>query len=410
MSVIQSAVSDNTVIQGLTDDDARTTSQRDVMFVISALGIGGSERKIVRIATALAASGTRVSMCVLGRPYTLLPHLQDHIPVTTLDRTHRLSRRTMQQLARQIRAQGPATVIAVDLFALLYAAMALRSSGSSARRVALINTTTFVRRRDRLFMLGYAPLLRGSDLLVFGSTRQREQWTGAYRLGGTPACVIHNGVDLARFAPGIAARGATRDAFGFAPGEMVIGSVGRLAPEKNQVAIVRAAAQLRRSGAEVRVLLAGDGPMREEIVSEAGRLGIEERVMLAGEVTDVRPLLAAMDVFVLPSTSVETFSNAALEAMAMSLPVVLSDIGGAREMVAEGTEGFIIPPGDDAALRHALEQFSCDPARRQRMAAAARARVEREFSFGRMVEAYRALIAPAGDRDATVAGGSLSSA
>jgi glycosyltransferase involved in cell wall biosynthesis len=190
----------------------------------------------------------------------------------------------------------------------------------------------------------------------------------------------------------------------------VIGSVGRLAPEKNQVAIVRAAAQLRRSGAEVRVLLAGDGPMREEIVSEAGRLGIEERVTLAGEVTDVRPLLAAMDVFVLPSTSVETFSNAALEAMAMSLPVVLSDIGGAREMVAEGTEGFIIPPGDDAALRHALEQFSCDPARRQRMAAAARARVEREFSFGRMVEAYRALIAPAGDRDATVAGGSLSSA
>src|SRR5690606_34019708 len=211
---------------------------------------------------------------------------------------------TMQQLARQIRAQGPATVIAVDLFALLYAAMALRSSGSSARRVALINTTTFVRRRDRLFMLGYAPLLRGSDLLVFASTRQREQWAGAYRLGVTPACVIHNGVDLARFAPGIAARGATRDAFGFAPGEMVVGSVGRLAPEKNQVAIVRAAAQLRRSGAEVRVLLAGDGPMREEIVSAAGRLGIEERVTLAGEVTDVRPLLAAMDVFVLPSTSV----------------------------------------------------------------------------------------------------------
>ena len=60
MSVIQSAVSDNTVIQGLTDDDARAASQRDVMFVISALGIGGSERKVVRIASALAASGTRV--------------------------------------------------------------------------------------------------------------------------------------------------------------------------------------------------------------------------------------------------------------------------------------------------------------------------------------------------------------
>src|SRR5690606_16281142 len=281
-------------------------------------------------------------------------------------------------------------VIAVDLFALLYAALALRGTGLTAtRRIALINTTSFVRWRDRAFMLGYAPLLRGSDLLVFGSDRQRAEWTRRYRLGTAPGCVIHNGVDLARFAPGGAARDAARASWGASEATRVLGSVGRLAPEKNQVAIIRSAAQHCRAGHDVCVLLVGDGPMRNVLIEEAARLDIGSRLKLAGEVKDVRPLLAAMGVVVLPSTSVETFSNAALEAMAMALPVVLSDIGGAREMITDGLEGFIFPPGDDAALRQALEACM-ESTRRQQLASAARARVEEKFAFGRMVEAYRA--------------------
>lgn len=401
MDVIRHAVSDKALIQGLTEQASSAASQCDVLFVISALGVGGSERKIVRVATALAASGTRVAMCVLGAPYTLAGELHERIAVVKLHRSFRLSRRVVLGLRRQMRTRRPRTVIAVDLFALLYAALALRGTGLSAtRRIALINTTTFVRWRDRAFMLGYAPLLRGSDLLVFGSGRQRTEWTRRYRLGATPGCVIHNGVDLARFETGGAGRDAARASLGVSEATRVIGSVGRLAPEKNQVAIVRAAAQLCRDGHDVRVLLVGDGPMRNSLTDEAARLGIGSRLMLAGEVRDVRPLLAAMDVFVLPSTSVETFSNAALEAMAMALPVVLSDIGGAREMITDGLEGFVFPPGDDAALRQAI-QACMDSPRRQQMAAAARARVEEEFAFGRMVEAYRAIIAPAsreGDR------------
>lgn len=378
------------LIQALTEPGP----QCDVLFVISALGVGGSERKIVRIATALAASGTRVAMCVLGAPYTLASELHERVAVVKLDRRFRLSGRVVLALKKQMRARMPRTVIAVDLFAVLYASFALRGTALNAtRRIALINTTTFVRWRDRAFMLGYAPLLRGSDLLVFGSDRQRAEWTRRYRLGAAPGCVIHNGVDLARFSPGGAARDAARASLGVSAATRVIGSVGRLAPEKHQVAIVRAAAQLCRDGHDVRVLLVGDGPMRASITDEAARRGIGSRLLLAGEVQDVRPLLAAMDVFVLPSTSVETFSNAALEAMAMALPVVLSDIGGAREMITDGLEGFIFPPGDDAALRQALEACM-DAARRQQMAAAARARVEEEFVFARMVEAYRAIIAP----------------
>ena len=386
------------------DDPPRCTATNacDALFVLSALGVGGSERKIARLTAALAQDGLRVAVCALGPPYTLKPELHGAVQVVTLDRRRRVSPRVIRTLRDLIIAQRPRTLIAVDLFALLHVRVALwlarrrtagKAPGDIHRVVALINTTTFARRRDRVFMLGYVPLLRSAGLLVFGSQRQRAAWLQRYPLGKARSCVIHNGVDAQHFARGAApAKDAARQRIAASAQGIVLGTVGRLAPEKNQLALVRAVARLCSEGLDVHLLLAGDGPMRAAIQAEAQALRIAERVTLGGEVRDVRLLLAAMDVFVLPSTSVETFSNAALEAMSMHLPVVLTDIGGAREMVTDGSEGFIVPPGDQAALEQALRVLCNDAALAGRMGAAARARVEGQFAFARMVEAYRAII------------------
>nr|PZN61588.1 MAG: hypothetical protein DIU62_13235 [Pseudomonadota bacterium] len=374
----------------------------DALFVLSALRMGGSERKVARVATALAAGGTCVGLCALGAPYTLREALA-HLPLWTLDRRHRVSPRVARALRRILVQQRPGTVFAVDLFALFYLRWALHGSGlAHPRVVALVNTTTFVRRRDRLFMLGYAPLLRGADLLVFGSSRQREQWLRRYRLAATASCVIHNGVDTARFAG--AGAGSVMDArsrLSIPPRRFVIGSVGRLAPEKNQCALVRVLERLCAGGVDAHLLLAGDGPERDALLATAHGRGVAQRVTLAGEMLDVRDALAAMDVFALPSTSVETFSNAALEAMAMGRPVVLTDIGGAREMIEDGAEGFIVPAGDEPALGDALRKLASDPGLVLGMGAAARLRAAREFSFDAMVEAYRAIIGARAARGAT---------
>src|SRR5690606_36983117 len=129
----------------------------------------------------------------------------------------------------------PRTAFAVDLFALLYLSIAQRLAGlRDVQRVVLINTTDFVRRRDRLFMHGYAHLLRHSDLLVFGSFRQRDAWQRRYRLADVPNVVIHNGVDAAHFARSASlAPQAAREQAGIPAGRLVIGTVGRIAPEKN---------------------------------------------------------------------------------------------------------------------------------------------------------------------------------
>jgi glycosyltransferase involved in cell wall biosynthesis len=89
------------------------------------------------------------------------------------------------------------------------------------------------------------------------------------------------------------------------------------------------------------VILVGDGAERDQIVSESRKLAVSDSVTLAGAVDDVRPYLAAADVFVLPSIAVETFSNAALEASAMGLRCVISDVGGAHEMFPDGSFGVV---------------------------------------------------------------------
>jgi glycosyltransferase involved in cell wall biosynthesis len=112
-----------------------------------------------------------------------------------------------------------------------------------------------------------------------------------------------------------------------------------------------------------------------------------------GAVEDVRPLLAALDIFVLPSNAVESFSNAALEAMSMGRPVILSNIGGAREMIHDGVEGYVVNPTELAARLPAIvSQLYADSRKRKQMGVAARHRAVTCFSVPAMVAGYRGLL------------------
>jgi glycosyltransferase involved in cell wall biosynthesis len=172
----------------------------------------------------------------------------------------------------------------------------------------------------------------------------------------------------------------------------VIGCVGRLDREKNQSALLSVAARLNSETQRCDVLLIGDGPERESLKQQAIDLGIGDRVHFLGRMDDVRCALAAMDVFALPSIAVETFSNAALEAMAMSLPVVLSDIAGAPEMVVDGETGFLYEKDDLERLTNLLVRLRDDEALRETIGRNAREAVARRFDINQMYDAYEALL------------------
>jgi glycosyltransferase involved in cell wall biosynthesis len=159
-------------------------------------------------------------------------------------------------------------------------------------------------------------------------------------------------------------------------------------PEKNHLQLLDAVARLHREGRDVRALLVGDGPMAPAIRSRARSLGIEDRVSMPGLQSDVRPFVAAFDVGIICSTAVETLSLSALETMAMGIPMVMSDLGGASEVV-DGANGRIVPVGDLSGLCGALASF-VDPASRKAAGARARATVEHRFSQDLMVGSYAA--------------------
>ena len=189
---------------------------------------------------------------------------------------------------------------------------------------------------------------------------------------GKPVSVIPYGVDLERFRPVPRERN----------GSVTIGAVSRLSPEKGFGHLLRAVALVRDRGVALEVILAGDGPSRASLERLAADLGLRERVAFAGEVAheDVPAVLARLDVAAMPSTW-EGFGVSAIEASAMELPVVASDIHGIPDVVLDGETGILVPPASPAALADAIERLARDAPLRRAMGAAGRSFVERNYDW-----------------------------
>ncbi len=370
-------------------------TQCDVLFVFSTLIMGGSERKIVRLANDLVENGVHVSVAYLNPPITLQPMIRPEIRVENLRRKGKFSFAALRRLKRLVSSLEPKVVVAVNLYPALYVRMVgAGRSDRPWRKMCLLNTSTFVRMRDAIFRPAYLWALRGMDRVVYGSEGQRSAWVNPGDSVWSRSLVVYNGVDSAMFSKTLVSTSASelRNRLGVPEDCFCFGTVGRLVPEKNQIALIEALDCLARTGRKLHLLIVGDGPLRGDLEQTARRFGVAGMVTFLGEVEDVRPALAAMDLFVLPSTSVETFSNAALEAMAMGSPVILSGIGGATEMVTDGTEGYIVPVAQLGTRLPALIAGLYDSRPIQRaMAEAARHRVVREFSIHRMTDSYMAL-------------------
>jgi glycosyltransferase involved in cell wall biosynthesis len=150
-------------------------------------------------------------------------------------------------------------------------------------------------------------------------------------------------------------------------------SVGRLHAQKGHATLIEAVAACRDRDVHVDLAVAGEGPLRGELVALARRLGIEDRVQLLGRCEDVRKLLRATDVFAFPSLY-EAVGIALLEAMACGVAIVASRVGGIPEIVADGVSGLLVPPGEVVPLAEALIRLAHDPGHRIVLGQAARDR------------------------------------
>lgn len=374
----------------------REAAGLDVLFVLNNLAVGGSETKVVRLANSLLARGVQVGVAYLNDPAPLLRDIQAGVLTWHLSRQGRFSLKATSALRQLIEQQRPRNVVSVNLYPALYVVTATRWSGPRPQTIGLMNTTEMRRGAGWKRKL-YSRVLQYLDRTVYGCELQRDAWLAPDNPMRPRSSVIYNGVDLNRFSPSRTGAAEQRAQYGIGERTFVVGSVGRLVPEKNQLPLIDAVADLRKSGADVQLMLVGEGPMRSTLEQRANERGIHQAVTLTGALPDVRVVLKMFDVFVLPSLS-ETFSNAALEAMAMQVPVILTRTGGAAEMIEDGREGYIVDVEDlPQRLPELLNQLRLDNVLRTRMAGAAALRAQQAFSWEGMVAAYQSML---GSREA----------
>jgi glycosyltransferase involved in cell wall biosynthesis len=360
-----------------------------LLFVTGSLVHGGAERHTITLLNRLAERGHECHAAYVQDNASQLGRLQGAASAECLHAGRYLDFAALERLKDLIEKTQPTAVLAANPYAMLYASIALRRSGVRAPLMVTFHTTLLRDAKSWLQMLYYRPLFWSADSLVFVCESQRRHWLRRLVLGRSSR-TIHNGVDLEHWrSPGPEVRTRMRRVLGLADQDYVVAISAVLRPEKNHLQLLEALARLRGRGIAARALLIGDGPMRAAIEARARALGLE--VLIAGFQQDVRPFLAAADAVALCSTSVETFSLAALEAMALGRPVVLSEIGGAAEMVRPGEEGFLFPAGDTHALVERLAALS-DPRLREDMGARARETVEARFSERAMVDRYEGLL------------------
>jgi len=190
------------------------------------------------------------------------------------------------------------------------------------------------------------------------------------------ADLFHEGVD----------GGRVRRELGLGRDALVVGVAGRLVLDKGHTHLLKAAAVLRPELPGLTLLFAGTGPNEEALRREARDLGLGDAVRFLGFRADIPEVEAAFDVAVLPSVGCDASSASLKEAMALGVPVIASDIGGARTIIEDGVTGTIVPPADPAALAEALRRAAAGPESVRAMARRAQAEVSRRFSVMRLCD------------------------
>ncbi len=199
---------------------------------------------------------------------------------------------------------------------------------------------------------------------------------------------VPTGIDLARYCPQPEEiRTLIRAELGISPAAKVIGIVATLRSWKGHTYLLQAFSSLAAKDPELELLIAGDGPMREQIAGWAAQSGVAGRIHLTGQREDVPAILAAMDVFVLPSYANEGVPQALMQAMAAGLPVVSTHVGAIDELVADKLSGFLVTPKNAVQLEEKLAELLQNPELCARFGQAGREIVAARYSLDAMLDA-----------------------
>lgn len=353
-------------------------SRPRLMLFTDSFRHGGTEGQFVKAVRLLHRDKYDVTVGCLQRQGPLLDQITAlgfplvEFPLNSL---HNLRTAGLfARLIRYLRKNQIDLLHAFDFYTTVFAVPAARLAGVP---VVLASRRELAQLRGTWQRRAFTMACRMATRVVVNSRAAQASLQNGHISHGR-FVIVHNCVNLEALRPGVAAQ-EVRRRLGIPETAPVAGLTANLRPEKDIATFVRAAAQVNAALPEARFVVIGEGAERPALESLAGELGMREKIFFVGDRRDVGDLVNALDVFVLCSRS-ESFPNVILEAMALGLPVVATNVGGVPELVENGASGCLVPPGDPAAIAQRLLELFRNSEMRRGMGEAGRLRVEREFT------------------------------
>ncbi len=343
--------------------------------IISGLWPGGVEKKITTLLPLLDKSRFEAQVICLKSAGELAPELiQKGIPVIEKPISSRWSPKGLWKLSRYLKNQQIDIVHTHMYRANVSGTVAARLAGTPVI-IGNIHTVDGWDDTGQVFTDRLVGKLRHCTLFVSESVKQN--YIERVRLSESCQKVIYNGVDTQYFCPG-----KDDNTFRF-DGNLKVGCAARLMPIKALHILVEAAADPEFQKAGVHFYVAGDGPLKQDLLECAQNIGASDYFHLLGLTNEMLNFYRALDLFAISSLK-EGFSNALIEAMACGLPVVATAVGGNPEAVQHDINGLLVPPSDSGAFIEALRQFVNDPTIGRRMGQES-VKIARSFSLDEMI-------------------------
>lgn len=360
-----------------------------ILHILHSFNMGGLENGVVNLINNSDPDIFSHELCCIARSGNAEKRLKRHIDIYEMHKREGNDWRMIPRLFGLIKERRPDIVHtrnwgAVDgILAAKLAGVSTVIHGEHGWNMDDPRGQNLKRRIVRKLLSG------GVDRFVAVSEDIKNWMVNSVGIKGSRVATILNGVDTDKFCPGN--KEDARIKLGFLNDEVIIGTVGRLDPVKDQGLLLRAFAMLNHGQKNLRLVLVGDGPERNRLESVRDSLVCRDHILFLGERNDVDNVLKALDIFVLPSKS-EGISNTILEAMATELPVIATAVGGNPELVQDGHAGRLIPPDNCDALVDALNFYiDQSPHLVTVHGRNAREKAVRDFSLDRMVMEYDAL-------------------
>ncbi len=366
----------------------------NLVHLTASTFFGGPERQMLGLALALP-DRVRTTFATFpegGRGGTFLTEVGNHgFATAPLKNDFPKVFASVREIAELLRATACDVLICHGYKAHVLGRLAARRTGIPA--VAVSRGWTGETRKVKVYEWLDRRHLQFMDHVVCVSDGQAEKVRRWCRVPANRMSVIRNSARLGAFEhtdPG--GRDRLLGFFGsdITVSQVVVGA-GRFSPEKGFGVLVEAADAIIRANSSAGVVLFGEGPLRGELERRVAELGLSRRVVLPGFRTDLDSLIGAADVVVLPSYT-EGLPNVALEASAAGVPVVATAVGGTPEAIADHVNGFLVPPGQPAAIANRVGELLRDPPLRAVFGAAGRLRMRELFTFQAQAAAYLKLL------------------